>query len=368
MLTILYHKIRGFSRLHIVFKDGKVIADFAHVVVPITTWRLWNQPTMRYPSVRKQRFHRLGNEASDPPVTLAKIAMMLRANAGRSILPQNTIPSPRPACLHQQPFTHQEHATHALAYTTCNCSLCQTPSPRPGLPVVQLFPLPNTQPTPRITRRATVPSAKYPAHAPDYPSCNCSLCQIPSPRPGLPACNCSLCQIPSPRPGLPVVQLFPLPNTQLPAQGRLGPTAAIPTGQVLPEQGDSPLQVAIAPLSRRPFQRREQHGQKILVPGRNMGVTAVIAQRPWRRRDKVTIQPVGDRLSCDPQLSRDRGHREPLIELQQSPSGPARRPRFSVNRSPSPSPSMFPRSRPACPRRPARSSSSTAQPSWERRA
>ena len=36
MLTILYHKIRGFSRLHIVFKDGKVIADFAHVVVPIT--------------------------------------------------------------------------------------------------------------------------------------------------------------------------------------------------------------------------------------------------------------------------------------------------------------------------------------------
>ena len=162
MLTILYHKIRGFSRRHIVFKDGKVIADFAHVVVPITTWRLWNQPTMRYPSVRKQRFHRLGNEASDPPVTLAKIAMMLRANAGRSILPQNTIPSPRPACSYQQPFPQQEHATHALAYPSCNCSLCQTPSPRPGLPVVQLFPLPNTQPTPRITRRATVPSAKHP--------------------------------------------------------------------------------------------------------------------------------------------------------------------------------------------------------------
>ena len=127
MLTILYHKIRGFSQRHIVFKDGKVIADFAHVVVPITTWRLWNQPTMRYPSVRKQRFHRLGNDASDPPVTLAKIAMMLRANAGRSILPQNTIPSPRL-----------------------------------GLPVVQLFPLPNTQPTPRITRCTTVPSAKHP--------------------------------------------------------------------------------------------------------------------------------------------------------------------------------------------------------------
>ena len=239
-----------------------------------------------------------------------------------------------------------KHPAHAPDYPACNCSLCQIPSPRPGLPGVQLFPLPNTQPTPRITRRATVPSAKYPAHAPDYPACNCSLCQKPSPRPGLPG-----------------VQLFPLPNTQLPAQGRLGPTAAIPTGQVLPEQGDSPLQVAIAPLSRRPFQRREQHGQKILVPGRNMGVTAVIAQRPWRRRDEVTIQPVGDRLSCDPQLSRDRGHREPLIELQQSPSGPARRPRFSVNRSPSPSPSMFPRSRPACPRRPARSSSSTARPS-----
>src|SRR5271166_3675013 len=177
MLTILYHKIRGFSRLHIVFKDGKVIADFAHVVVPITTWRLWNQPTMRYPSVRKQRFHRLGNEASDLPVTLAKIARMLRANAGRSIFPQNTIPSPRPACSHQQPFPQQEHATHALAYPSCNCSLCQTPCPRPGLPVVQLF---------------------------------------------------------------------PLPNTQLPAQGRLRPTAAIPMGRVLPEQGDSPLQVAIA--------------------------------------------------------------------------------------------------------------------------
>ena len=162
MLTILYHKIRGFSRRHIVVKDGKVIADFAHVVVPITTWRLWHQPTMRYPSVRKQRFHRLGNEASDPPVTLAKIPMMLRANAGRSILPQNTIPSPRP-----------------------------------GLPVVQLFPLPNTQPTPRITCCTTVPSAKQSAHAPAYLSCNCSLCQTPSPRPGLP-----------------VVQLFPLPNTQ----------------------------------------------------------------------------------------------------------------------------------------------------------
>ena len=94
MLKILHLKERGFSRLHIIFKDGKVIAVFAHVAVPITTWRLWNQPTMRYPSVRKQRFHRLGNEASDPPVTLAKIAMMLRANAGRSILPQNTIPSP----------------------------------------------------------------------------------------------------------------------------------------------------------------------------------------------------------------------------------------------------------------------------------
>ena len=138
MLTILYHKIRGFSRLHIVFKDGKVITGFAPVLLPITTWRLWNQPTMRYPSVRKQRFHRLGNEASDPPVTLAKIAMMLRANAGRSILPQNTIPSPRPACSHQQPVTQQEHATHALAYPACNCSLCQTPSPRLGLPVVQL--------------------------------------------------------------------------------------------------------------------------------------------------------------------------------------------------------------------------------------
>ena len=173
MLTILYHKIRGFSRLHIVFKDGKVITGFAPVLLPITTWRLWNQPTMRYPSVRKQRFHRLGNEASDPPVTLAKIAMMLRANAGRSILPQNTIPSPRPACSHQQPVTQQEHATHALAYPACNCSLCQTPrrekkkkvrSPRPGLPVVQLFPLPNTQPTPRLTRCATVPSAKQSAH------------------------------------------------------------------------------------------------------------------------------------------------------------------------------------------------------------
>src|SRR5271157_342377 len=115
MLTILYHKIRGFSRLHIVFKDGKVITGFAPVLLPITTWRLWNQPTMRYPSVRKQRFHRLGNEASDPPVTLAKIAMMLRANAGRSILPQNTIPSPRPACSHPQPFPQQEHPAHALA-------------------------------------------------------------------------------------------------------------------------------------------------------------------------------------------------------------------------------------------------------------
>src|SRR5271166_3473178 len=163
MLTILYHKIRGFSRLHIVFKDGKVIADFAHVVVPITTWRLWNQPTMRYPSVRKQRFHRLGNEASDLPVTLAKIARMLRANAGRSIFPQNTIPSPRPACSHQQPFPQQEHATHALAYPSCNCSLYQTPCPRPGLPVVQLFPLP-----------------EHPAHASAYPSCNCSLCQTPN--------------------------------------------------------------------------------------------------------------------------------------------------------------------------------------------
>src|SRR5271166_4858996 len=145
MLTILYHKIRGFSRLHIVFKDGKVITGFAPVLLPITTWRLWNQPTMRYPSVRKQRFHRLGNEASDPPVTLAKIPMMLRANAGRSILPQNTIPSPLPA-----------------------------------LPGVQLFPLPNTQPTPRITRRATVPSAKHLAHAPAYLACNCSLCKTPS--------------------------------------------------------------------------------------------------------------------------------------------------------------------------------------------
>ncbi len=145
MLTILYHKMRGFSRRHIVVKDGKVIADFALVVVPITTWRLWNQPTMRYPSVRKQRFHRLGNEVSDPPITLAKIAMMLRANAGRSILPQNTIPSPRP-----------------------------------GLPGVQLFPLPNTQLTPWLTRRATVPSAKHPAHASAYLSCNCSLCQTPN--------------------------------------------------------------------------------------------------------------------------------------------------------------------------------------------
>ena len=157
-----------------------MIADFAHVVVPITTWRLWNQPTMRYPSVRKQRFHRLGNEASDPPVTLAKIAMMLRANAGRSILPQNTIPSPRP-----------------------------------GLPGVQLFPLPNTQPTPRITRRATVPSAKHLAHAPDYPLCNRFLtARTRSPRLGLPratvpsakqsahasaylSCNCSFCQTPN---------------------------------------------------------------------------------------------------------------------------------------------------------------------------
>jgi hypothetical protein len=163
MLTILYHKIRGFSRRHIVFKDGKVIADFAHVVVPITTWRLWNQPTMRYPSVRKQRFHRLGNEASDPPVTLAKIAMMLRANAGRSILPQNTIPSPRPACSHQQPFPQQEHAAHAPDYPLCNRFLSK-----------------NTQPTPRITRRATVPSAKHLAHSPDYPACNCSLCQTPN--------------------------------------------------------------------------------------------------------------------------------------------------------------------------------------------
>src|SRR5271157_3888365 len=133
MLTILYHKIRGFSRLHIVFKDGKVIADFAHVVVPITTWRLWNQPTMRYPSVRKQRFHRLGNEASDPPVTLAKIAMMLRANAGRSILPQNTIPSPRPACSHQQPFPQQEHPAHAPDYPARNCSLCKNTQPTPWL-------------------------------------------------------------------------------------------------------------------------------------------------------------------------------------------------------------------------------------------
>src|SRR5271166_722873 len=193
MLTILYHKIRGFSRLHIVFKDGKVITGFAPVLLPITTWRLWNQPTMRYPSVRKQRFHRLGNEASDPPVTLAKIPMMLRANAGRSILPQNTIPSPLP-----------------------------------GLPGVQLFPLPNTQPTPRITRCATVSSQQeHAAHSPDYPSRNCSLCQTPSPRLGLPvvqpfpqqehgthalaypACNCSLCQTPSPLPGLPVVQPFP---------------------------------------------------------------------------------------------------------------------------------------------------------------
>src|SRR5271165_1198149 len=120
----------------------------------------------------------------------------------------------------------------------------------------------NTQLTPWLTRRATVPSAKHPTHAPDYPACNCSLCQTPSPRPGLPvvqpfphskntqptpritSCNCSLCQTISPRLGLPGVQLFPLQNTQLPAQGRLRPTAAIPTGEVLPEQGDSPLQVA----------------------------------------------------------------------------------------------------------------------------
>jgi len=198
MLTILYHKIRGFSRLHIVFKDGKVITGFAPVLLPITTWRLWNQPTMRYPSVRKQRFHRLGNEASGPPVTLAKIAMMLRANAGRSILPQNTIPSPRP-----------------------------------GLPGVQLFPLPNTQPTPRITRRATVPSAKHLAHAPDYPLCNRFLtARTRSPLPGLPVAQLfplpntqptprltcratvSSARTRNPRPGLPGVQLFPLPNTQ----------------------------------------------------------------------------------------------------------------------------------------------------------
>ena len=191
-----------------------MIVDFAHVVVPITMWRLWNQPTMRYPSVRKQRFHRLGNEASDPPVTLAKIAMMLRANAGRSILPQNTIPNPRPGLPGVQLFPlpntqptprltrratvpSAKHTAHAPAYPACNCSLCQTHSPRPGLPGVQMFPLPNNQPTPRLTRRATVPSAKQSAHAPAYPACNCSLCQTPGPRPGLPG-----------------VQLFPLPNNQ----------------------------------------------------------------------------------------------------------------------------------------------------------
>src|SRR5271166_2182841 len=109
-------------------------------------------------------------------------------------------------------FLRIQYPAHASAYLSCNCSLCQTPSPRLGLPVLQLFPLPNTQPTPRLTCPATVPSAKHPAHASAYLSCNCSLCQTPSPRLGLP-----------------VLQLFPLPNTQLPAQGRLRPTAAIPT-------------------------------------------------------------------------------------------------------------------------------------------
>src|SRR5271166_6013282 len=146
-------------------------------------------------------------------------------------------------------FLRIQYPAHASAYLSCNCSLYQTPSPRLGLPVLQLFPLPNTQPTPRLTCPATVPSAKHPAHASAYLSCNCSLYQTPSPRLGLPvlqlfplpntlptprltcpatvpsakhpahasaylSCNCSLCQTPNPRRGLPVLQLFPLPNTQ----------------------------------------------------------------------------------------------------------------------------------------------------------
>ena len=66
----------------------------------------------------------------------------------------------------------------------------------------------------------------------------------------------------------------PLPDVaqlmQLPAQGPLRPTAAVPPGQVLLEQPDGPLQVTISPMPRRLLQCRAQDGEEILVPGCDM--------------------------------------------------------------------------------------------------
>ena len=91
---------------------------------------------------------------------------------------------------------------------------------------------------------------------------------------------------------------------------------------MLLKQLDGPFRIAIAPIPRRSFQGRAEHGQETIVPGGDMAMPPVIAEGAGCGSQEVAIEPVVDRLSRDAQLGSDRSDREPLIELQEGKGPP----------------------------------------------
>ena len=97
---------------------------------------------------------------------------------------------------------------------------------------------------------------------------------------------------------------------------------AIPAFQVLLEQGDGPLQVAVAPMGRGFLDGGTQHGQKFLMPGGVMGMAAMVEQCPRRGGVQVMVQPTADAPPVDTQFGGDVAEGMARVQVQQSQGAP----------------------------------------------
>ena len=133
----------------------------------------------------------------------------------------------------------------------------------------------------------------------------------------------------------------------------VSPQCQLTNGKRPQEQSSSRSTVTAVGISRPARRRRCRHPDHIL-PGRG---------EPYHRRQLHQCRWQLPKISIAP--SSPAARPSSIGRYRRSPSPRMRRPRSTASRSRSPCRS--PRSRPACPRRPARSSSSTARPSWGRR-